>query len=88
MEIKRDRYLNCLIDRMHNGMVKVVTGARRCGKTYLLFNLFCDYLRSSGVDDFHIIELALDDEENAEYRNPTALLTHLRSLITNKQEKY
>ena len=56
MEIKRDRYLNRLIDRMHNGMVKVVTGIRRCGKTYLLFNLFGDYLRSEGVGDGHIIE--------------------------------
>ena len=65
MEIRRDRYLNRLIDRMHNGMVKVVTGIRRCGKTYLLFNLFGDYLRSEGVDDEHIIELALDVEENA-----------------------
>ena len=46
MEIRRDRYLNRLIDRVHNGMAKVVTGIRRCGKTYLLFNLFGDYLRS------------------------------------------
>lgn len=70
MEIRRDRYLNRLIDRMHNGMVKVVTGIRRCGKTYLLFNLFGDYLRSEGVDDDHIIEVALDVEENAALRDP------------------
>jgi predicted AAA+ superfamily ATPase len=73
---------------MHNGMVKVITGARRCGKTYLLFDLFCDYLRSSGVDDLRIIGLALDDEENADYRDPATLLAHLRSRITNKQERY
>ena len=68
MEIRRDRYLNRLIDRMHNGMVKVVTGIRRCGKTYLLFNLFGDYLRSEGVDDDHIIETALDVGESAVLR--------------------
>lgn len=79
MEIRRDRYLNRLTDRIHNGMVKVVTGIRRCGKTYLLFNLFGDYLRSEGVDDEHIIEVALDVEENAALRNPDALSAYLRS---------
>ena len=88
MEIRRDRYLNRLIDRMHNGMVKVVTGIRRCGKTYLLFNLFGDYLRSEGVDDEHIIELALDVEENAALRDPDALSAHLRSKIANGREQY
>lgn len=88
MEIRRDRYLNRLIDRMHNGMVKVVTGIRRCGKTYLLFNLFGDYLRSEGVDDEHIIELTLDVEENAALRDPTALSAYLRSKIANRHEQY
>lgn len=88
MEIKRDRYLNRLIDRMHNGMVKVVTGIRRCGKTYLLFELFGDYLRSEGVEDDHIIEVALDDEENAALRDPSALSAHIRSRIANKHEQY
>ena len=88
MEIRRDRYLNRLIDRMHNGMVKVITGIRRCGKTYLLFNLFGDYLRSEGVDDGHIIEVALDVEENAALRNPDALSAHLRSKIANGREQY
>ena len=88
MEIKRDRYLGRLVDRMHNGMVKVVTGVRRCGKTYLLFNLFGSYLRSSGVEDSHIIELALDDEKNAEYRDPNALSAHLQSLIVEKQGRF
>ncbi|WP_239463627.1 ATP-binding protein [Collinsella intestinalis] len=88
MEIRRDRYLNRIIDRMHNGMVKVITGIRRCGKTYLLFNLFGDYLRSEGVDDEHIIELALDVEENAALRDPTALSAYLRSRIANRHEQY
>jgi len=88
MEIKRDRYLARLVDRMHNGMVKVVTGVRRCGKTYLLFNLFGSYLRTSGVEDSHVIELALDDEKNAEFRDPKALSNYLHSLITKKQGMY
>ena len=88
MEIRRDRYLNRLIDRMHNGMVKVVTGIRRCGKTYLLFNLFGDYLRSEGVDDGHIIEVALDVEESVALRDPAALSAYLRSKIANGREQY
>lgn len=88
MEIRRDRYLSRLIDRMHNGMVKVVTGIRRCGKTYLLFNLFGDYLRSEGVDDERIIEVALDVEENAALRDPAALYAHLRSRIASGREQY
>ncbi|MBM6907478.1 ATP-binding protein [Collinsella intestinalis] len=88
MEIRRDRYLNRLIDRMHNGMVKVITGIRRCGKTYLLFNLFGDYLRSEGVDDGHIIEVALDVEESVALRDPAALSAYLRSRIANGREQY
>lgn len=88
MEIKRDRYLNRLIDRMHNGMVKVVTGIRRCGKTYLLFSLFGDYLRSEGVDDEHIIEVALDVEENAALRDPATLSAYLHSKIASRRERY
>ncbi len=56
MDIKRDLYLQQLIDRRHNGMIKVVTGVRRCGKSYLVFNLFNNYLKSNGVDDKHIIK--------------------------------
>ena len=88
MEIRRDRYLNRLIDRMHNGMVKVITGIRRCGKTYLLFNLFGDYLRSEGVGDGRIIEVALDVEENAALRDPAALSAYLRSKIASGREQY
>ena len=88
MDIPRDRYLNRLIERMHNGMIKVVTGARRCGKTYLLFGLFEDYLRSEGIGDSHIIEVALDIDENAWLRDPEQLSRHLRSKIENKREQY
>lgn len=69
MEIKRDLYLNKLISHMHNGMIKVITGIRRCGKSYLLFNLFYDYLIESGVKEDHIIKIALDDRRNKKYRN-------------------
>jgi predicted AAA+ superfamily ATPase len=64
MEIARDKYLEDLKLRMGNGMIKVITGIRRCGKTYLLFELFKRYLRNSGVDDAHIVELALDSRDN------------------------
>lgn len=89
MEIRRDIYLEKLVNRMHNGMVKVITGIRRCGKTYLLFNLFGDYLRNEGgVDEAHIIEIALDDEENTKLRDISALNAHLKSMIVNKREQY
>lgn len=78
--------MNSLIDRMHNGMVKVVTGVRRCGKTYLLFNLFGDYLRDDlGVGEKCIIEIALDAEENARYRDPSALSEYIKSHIVDKK---
>ena len=88
MEIKRDLYLDMIVRRMHNGMVKVVTGPRRCGKTYLLFELFGSYLRDSGIDDDHIVEVALDDEENAGLRDPPKLSAALRVRISNKREQY
>lgn len=64
MEIRRDIYLKKLINRMHNGMIKVVTGIRRSGKSYLLFTIFKDYLLSKGVDEDHIISIELDRLEN------------------------
>ena len=89
MEVRRDLYLDGLISRMHNGMVKVITGIRRCGKTYLLFNLFGDYLRNEmGVDDEHIIEVALDAEENARYRNPAVLNEYIKSRIVDSRSAY
>ena len=63
MEIKRDIYLNKLISKKHNGLIKVVTGIRRCGKSYLLFNLFKDYLLAEGTDEQHVIEIAFDSFE-------------------------
>ena len=77
MEIKRDLYLDRLIRSMHNGMIKVVTGIRRCGKSYLLFNLFSDYLKAQGVDDEHIIKVDLEDRRNKKLRNPDALLEYI-----------
>ena len=64
MEIKRDRYLNTLISKEHNGLIKVITGMRRCGKSYLLFRLFKEHLLSEEVDEDHIIEIAFDAFEN------------------------
>lgn len=88
-EVKRNLYLNRLIDRMHNGMIKVVTGVRRCGKTYLLFNLFGEYLRGElGVPDDHIIEVALDSEECAQFRDSSALGEYIRSRIVDKGGDY
>ena len=66
MEIKRDFYLQKLIDRNNNHLIKIVTGIRRCGKSYLLNHLFKNYLLDSGVDDSHIIMIALDDDENSD----------------------
>ena len=75
MEIKRDKYLHALIDRMHNGMIKVVTGLRRSGKSYLIFHIFRDYLLSQGVPASHIISVALDERRYRAYRDdPDALL--------------
>lgn len=88
MEIKRDLYLNKLIRSMHNGMIKVVTGIRRCGKSYLLFNLFSDYLKAQGVDDEHIIKVDLEDRRNKKLRNPDALLEYIDARITKEGMHY
>jgi predicted AAA+ superfamily ATPase len=81
MEIKRDRYLNLLISKKHNGLIKVITGMRRCGKSYLLFNLFKDYLLSEGIDESHIIEIAFDAYENKQFRDPDVLYPYLKEQI-------
>ncbi|MBP5231032.1 MAG: ATP-binding protein [Clostridia bacterium] len=88
MVIQRDRYLQKLIDRRENGMVKVITGIRRCGKSFLLFELYHQYLNADGVKDDHIIELALDEDENARYRNPIELGQYIRSLLVDKDRMY
>lgn len=86
--IERDRYLQKLIDRKENGMIKVITGIRRCGKSFLLFHLYYDYLISIGVNKENIITIALDEEENDKYRDPKELSVYIRSKITNKNEQY
>jgi len=88
MNIERTQYLNKLIEKKENGFIKVITGVRRCGKSYLLFNLFRDYLKSVHVDDRHIIELALDEVQNAQYRNPLELDKYIRTQITDKDQMY
>ena len=86
--IERKKYLDMLIRKKENGMVKVITGIRRCGKSYLLFDIYHKYLNSIGVDDSHIIELALDDDENIRWRNPLELGKHIRELMTDKEKMY
>lgn len=88
MEIKRDTYLKQLQNSMHNGMIKVITGIRRCGKSYLLFNIFRDFLLHQGNDSDHIICINLEDRRNKALRNPDNLLQHIDSLITDKKMYY
>ena len=88
MVIKRDIHLKKLIDSKHNGMIKVVTGIRRCGKSYLLFNLFCQHLKEAGIADDHIIKVDLEDRRNKELRDPDALLRYIDSHMTDQQMYY
>ncbi len=86
--INRNAYLNRLIDKKENGLIKVITGIRRCGKSYLLFYLFRDYLISIGVKEEQIISIALDDDAYEKYRNPDELSKYIRSKIVNKEMYY
>ena len=88
MIIKRDIYLNKLISKRHNGLIKVITGIRRCGKSYLLFNLFREYLEQQGIQDNHIIDIAFDSFENKKYRTPEILYPYLKAQITDKDMYY
>jgi hypothetical protein len=88
MDIKRDLYLQQLIDRRHNGMIKVITGVRRCGKSYLVFNLFNNYLKSNGVDDKHIIKVNLENRRNKKLRNPDALLEYIDAQLIDQDMYY
>ena len=88
MEIRRDIYLNKLISKKHNGLIKVVTGMRRCGKSYLLFNLFKEYLANEGVNENHIIEIAFDSFENKKYRDPEVLFPYLMEKIADNEMYY
>ena len=102
MEIKRDLYLNQLIERKQNGLIKVITGIRRCGKSYLLNTLFHDYLKNSGVDENHIIKFAFDSsvdlksigenigtlEKEKRKVDPDKFMTYIQSKMTDKETYY
>lgn len=88
MEIKRDYYLNKLIAKKHNGLIKVITGIRRCGKSYLLFTLFKNHLTESGVADDHIIEIPFDSFENKKYRDPEILYPYVKEQIADDDMYY
>ena len=88
MEVQRPRYLNQLIDKKDNGRVKIITGIRRCGKSYLLFELYRKYLLSSEVSENQIIMIALDSLKNIKYRNPIELDDYLRDTIQDNGRKY
>lgn len=88
MVINRDIYLNRLIASKHNGLIKIITGLRRCGKSYLLFNLFKEHLRNVGVDDNHIIQVDLEDRRNKNLRNPDVLLAHIDSKMKDNDMYY
>lgn len=88
MVVKRGAYLNRLISKKHNGLIKVVTGVRRCGKSYLLFNLFKEHLLSEGVDKNHIIEIAFDAFENKQFQDPYVLMPYLKEQIADEKMYY
>lgn len=88
MEIKRDQYLNALINRMHNGMIKVITGIRRAGKSYILFNIFQNYLLSIGVNPSQIITIEFDRYENRKYRNADFVLEYIHSCLRKGEQYY
>lgn len=88
MQIKRDFYLQQLVDGKQNGLIKIVTGIRRCGKSFLLFKLFRQYLLDVGVDSDHIIQIALDDIENANLREPLPLYKCIKANMTDEKLYY
>ncbi len=88
MEIKRDVYLQKLLRREKNGLIKVVTGLRRCGKSYLLFTLFHDHLLKRGVGEDHIIEVALDDRSNKPLRDPDNMLSYIKGRMRDEKTYY
>lgn len=88
MEIKRDIYLQKLIESKHNDMIKIITGMRRCGKSYLLFTLFYNHLKEAGIDDNHIIQIDLEDRRNKALRDPDALLEYIDGMMTDSLMYY
>lgn len=87
-EIKRDSYLQKLIGKKENGLIKVITGIRRCGKSYLLFYIYHDYLISQGVEEDQIIQIPLDDDMFIQYRDPAELSKYIRSRIIEGKMNY
>lgn len=88
MEIKRDYYLKELIDRLDNGLIKIITGIRRCGKSYLLNNIFKNYIVNNLSDEEHIIQLSLDENKNKKFLNPETLDEYVSSLIKDNNKYY
>ena len=88
MDIKRDKYLVDLINRMNNGMIKVVTGIRRCGKSYLIFTIFKNYLKEQGIDESHIVTIELDQRKDKKYRDPDVILEYIESRIIDDEKFY
>ena len=88
IEIKRDKYLNKMIKKKDNGRVKIITGIRRCGKSYLLFELYKNYLLRNGISENQIIEMPLDEIDNIQYRNPFELNAYIKERITDKNKRY
>lgn len=88
MKIKRPLYLQKLIDRRHNGMIKIITGMRRSGKSYLLFSLFVDYLKAEGVDERHIVQVDLENFNNEPLREPLPLLQYVERNMADNGDYY
>ena len=88
VHIERKKYLDELISLRHNGMIKVVTGMRRCGKSYLLFEIFAPWLEKNGIASDHVIKLDLEDYKNREMRNPDNLCAYVESCITDDAMHY
>ena len=88
VSIKRDAYLKKLIDKRENGAIKVITGLRRSGKSYLLFDIFYNYLLSEKIPEKRIVRLALDNEKNAALRDPDKLSEFLHSKITDQKSTF
>lgn len=88
MIIERKRYLDELIKKKDNGRIKIITGIRRCGKSYLLFQLYKNYLLQNGAEEKQIIEIALDDIENIRYRDPFVLNDYVKSNVKNNKKYY
>ena len=88
MIIRRDYYLQQLIAAKSNNLIKIVTGIRRSGKSFLLFNLFHNHLIESGIDESHIIEIALDDRMNKSLRDPDVILQYIHQHIVDDKLYY